>query len=70
MASRVGKYYIVGPADRSYRKGDPDFSLHTVISDESGIPGCVLVENPAGQRFPVPAMLVDQICVIPGRIEE
>jgi hypothetical protein len=63
MATRVGRRYIVGPADRPYVEGDPAFSVHTVIDDHSKVEGCVTVENPAGQRFPVPAALVDDICV-------
>jgi hypothetical protein len=63
MATRVGRRYIVGPADRPYVESDPAFNVHTVVADDSTVPGCVTVENAAGQKFPVPAALVDDICV-------
>ena len=59
--SRVGLCYVTGPAYRPYRPGDRDSNVHRVISDEAVVAGCVTVENEAGQRFPVPASLVDQI---------
>jgi hypothetical protein len=61
MAPRVGRRYIVGPADRPYVEGDPAFNVHTVV-DDSTVEGCVTVENAAGHKFPVPATLVDDIC--------
>ena len=35
----------------------------TVIDDTSSVPGWVTLENPAGQRFPVPEMLADAVVV-------
>jgi hypothetical protein len=67
-ATRVGFWYATGPADKEYRAGDPAFSLHTVISDESEYPGCVLVENGARQRFPVPLSLIDQVASPKGHV--
>jgi hypothetical protein len=52
-----------------YYEGHPAFSLHTVVSDGSGIPGCVTVENSAGQRFPVANILIDEIASPPDRVE-
>ena len=67
-ASRVGFWYATGPADKDYKVGDPAFSIHTVIADESEYPGCVLVENAARQRFPVPLSLIDQVASPKGHI--
>lgn len=61
MTTRVGWWYATGPADQKYYQGHPSFSLHTVVSDQSPIPGCVTVENPAGQQFPVANILIDEI---------
>jgi hypothetical protein len=66
MTTRVGWWYAAGPADQMYYEGHPAFSLHTVVSDGSGIPGCVTVENSAGQRFPVANILIDEIASPPG----
>jgi hypothetical protein len=33
--TRVGYWYTTGPADKEWHAGEPAFSLHTVISDES-----------------------------------
>jgi hypothetical protein len=41
MATRVGRRYIVGPADRPYVEGDPAFKVHTVVDDDSTVEGCV-----------------------------
>ena len=41
--------------------GDPAFSILRVVSDDAEAPGCVTVENAAGQRFPVSASLIDAI---------
>ncbi len=66
--TRVGCWYTSGPADQEYYPGHPDFNLHTVVADESTLPGCVLVENGAGQRFPVHKDLIDQIAAPPERL--
>jgi hypothetical protein len=68
MTTRVGWWYAAGPADQVYYEGHPAFSLHTVVSDGSGIPGCVTVENSAGQRFPVANILIDEIASPPDRV--
>ena len=60
-ATRVGFWYASGPEDRSFVAGDPAFSILRVVSDDAEAPGCVTVENAAGQRFPVPASLIDAI---------
>ena len=49
-----------------YGPGDPAFSLHTVISDKSEFAEHVTVENSAGQQFPVPLSLIDQVASPPG----
>jgi hypothetical protein len=43
MTTRVGWWYATGPADEEYYPGHLAFNLHTVVSDESSIPGCVTV---------------------------
>lgn len=60
-ATRVGRWYASGPEDRSFVAGDPAFSVLRVVSDNAEVPGCVTVENAAGQRFPVSASLIDAI---------
>jgi len=35
--TRVGYWYATGPADMQYTSGDPDFNLHTVVSDTFSI---------------------------------
>lgn len=60
-ATRVGFWYASGPEGRSLVAGDPAFSIFRVVADDAGTPGCVAVENDAGQRFPVPASLIDAI---------
>ena len=67
-ATRVGFWYATGPADKEYRAGDPAFSLHTVISDESNFAEHVTVENAAGQQFPVALALIESIASPPGHI--
>jgi hypothetical protein len=52
--TRVGYWYATGPADKEYSAGDPDFNLHTVVSDTSQFVAHVTVENAGKQRFPVP----------------
>ncbi len=65
--SRVGLCYVQGPANRPYRPGDRAFNVYRVVQDEAAVPVrplcglTVTVENAAGQRFPVPACLIDRI---------
>jgi hypothetical protein len=66
--TRVGYRYATGPADKQYTPGDPDFNLHTVISDTSQFVAHVTVENAGKQRFPVPCSLIDEIAAPPGQI--
>jgi hypothetical protein len=66
--TRVGYWYATGPADKQYTSGDPDFNLHTVISDRSQFVAHVTVENAGKQRFPVPCSLIDEIAAPPGPI--
>ncbi|MGH9615233.1 MAG: hypothetical protein ACRD28_00730 [Acidobacteriaceae bacterium] len=61
MTSRIGMWYVTGPADRSDVPADPEFCVYTVVEDVADVPGCVMVENLAKQRFPVPAELIDEI---------
>ena len=60
-ATRVGRWYAEGPEHCSFVAGDPAFSILRVVSDDAEAPGCVTVENAGGQRFPVPASLIDAI---------
>ena len=60
-ATRVGHWYAMGPEDRTFVAGDPAFCILRVVSDDAAAPGCVTVENAAGQRFPVPIPLIDAI---------
>lgn len=53
--SYVGWWYETGPA-----------SPHRVVSDEHEVPGCVTVENAAGQRVPVSRVLIAQIAAPAG----
>lgn len=64
--TRVGRWYATGPADRLFVPDDPAFAVHRVVSDDATVSGCVTVENPAGQRFPVPIDLVDDIAAPAG----
>ena len=63
--TRVGYWYATGPADEQYTPGDPDFNLHIVVSDKSQFVAHVTVENAAGQQFPVPCSLIDEIATPP-----
>ena len=65
--TRVGYWYATGPADKQYTSGDPDFNLHTVISDTSQFVAHVTVENAGEQRFPVPCSLIDEIAAPQAR---
>ena len=60
-ATRVGRWYAEGPEHRPFVAGDPAFAILRVVSDDAAVPGCVTVENAAGQRFPVPIPLLDAI---------
>ena len=64
--TRVGYWYATGPADKQYTLGDPDFNLHTVISDTSQFVAHVTVENAAAQQFPVPLSLIETIAAPKG----
>ena len=64
----LGYWYATGPADKQYTPGDPDFNLHTVISDTSQFVAHVTVENAGKQRFPIPCSLIDEIAAPPGQI--
>ena len=64
--TRVGYWYATGPADNQYTPGDPDFNLHTVVSDTSQFVAQVTVENAGKERFPVPCSLIDEIAAPPG----
>lgn len=61
MKSRVGMWYPTGPADKEFAAGDPEWNVHTVVSDQSDFPHHVTVENAAGERFPVATLLIDKI---------
>lgn len=63
--TRIGRWYATGPDDRPFAPDDPAFHVYRVVAD-GPVPGCVTVENAAGQRFPVPVSLVDAI-VAPSR---
>ncbi len=63
--TRVGRWYATGPEDRPFAPDDPAFHVHRVVAD-GPVPGCVTVENAAGQRFPVPVSLVDAITAPAG----
>ena len=69
MTTRVGWWYATGPADQEYYPGHPAFNLHTVVSDESPVVGCVTVENSGGQRFPIANILIEEIASPPDRDE-
>ena len=61
MKSRVGMWYATGPVDKEFTAGDPDWNVHTVVSDQSEFLHHVTVENAAGQRFPVAVSLINKI---------
>jgi hypothetical protein len=62
MSTRLGWWYASGPAELEYTAGDSRFNLHTVVADPAlGHDGCVLVENSAGQQFPVDRKIIDLI---------
>ena len=67
-ASRVGFWYATGPAEKEYRPGAPEFSVHTVVSDLSEFPAHVTIENAATQQFPVALALIESIASPPGHI--
>jgi len=64
--TRVGRWYATMPEDRPVTPDDPAFHVYRVVADDAGVPGCVTVENAAGQRFPVPVSLVDAIVAPAG----
>ena len=64
----MGYWYARGPADKEYSAGDPAVNLLTVVSDKSQFVAHVTVENAAGQRFPVPCSLIDEIATPQGQI--
>ena len=66
--TRVGYWYATGPADKQYTPRDPDFNLHTVISDTSQFVAHVTAENAGKLRFPVPCSLIDEIATPQGQI--
>ena len=66
--TRVGYWYATGPADKQYTPGDPDFNVHTVVSDKSQFVAQVTVENAGKQRFPVSCSLIDEIALPAGQI--
>lgn len=51
--SLVGRWYALGPSDRAFDPDDRAFAIHRIVADDHEIAGCVTVENPAGQRFPL-----------------
>lgn len=61
MQSLAGRWYATGPEDREFAVTDPDVAVYRVISDNSDIPGCVLAQAPAGDRFAVARSLVAEI---------
>jgi len=64
--TRVGRWYATMPEDRPVTPDDPAFHVYRVVADDAAVPGCVTVENAAGQRFPVPVSLVDAIVAPAG----
>lgn len=66
--TRLGHWYAEGPGDRPFVAGDPAFSIFRVVSDDAAVPGCVMVKNAAGQRFPVPASLIGEMAA-PTRLQ-
>ena len=59
--TRVGRWYAAGPADRRFTPGDPAFGIYRIVSDSADVPGCVTVEGPGAQRFPLHVALADDI---------
>lgn len=59
--TRIGMWYATGPADKPFDAADPEWNVHRVVADDAGYVGCVMVENGAGQRFPVAGSLIDRI---------
>ena len=64
----MGYWYARGPADKEYSAGDPAVNLLTVVSDKSQFVAHVTVENAAGQQFPAPCSLIDEIVSPAGHI--
>jgi len=64
--THVGYWYATGPTGKQYTPGDPDFNLHTVVSDTSQFVAHGTVENAAGQQFPVPLSLIETIAAPKG----
>jgi hypothetical protein len=56
--THVGYWYATGPADKQYAPGDPDFNLHTVVSDTSQFVAHLTVEKFRQAAVPGP-MLID-----------
>lgn len=63
--SYIGYWYATGPADRQFSPGDPAFSIHYVVSGTSDVPGCVTIQNPGGQRFPLSRTLLERLGPFP-----
>lgn len=58
---RVGMWYAAGTPEQSLTPRNVEWRVHRVVSDESDVKGSVTVESPDGQKFPVPATLIDQM---------
>lgn len=65
----LGRWYATGPENRAFKPTDPGVAVYRVISDTSDVPGCVLVEAPARERFAVARSLVAAISRPAGELE-
>ncbi len=64
--SRVGMYYVEGPADREYIPGAPGFTFMPSSRTPPTSRGCVTVENKSsGETFSVAICLFDEIAARP-----
>ncbi len=64
--TRVGRWYAMGPANRSFVPDDPAFAIFHVVADGAQMPGCVTVLNNEGRRLRVPIDLVYAIVAPAG----
>lgn len=59
----LGRWYALGPEDRAFDPDDPAWAVHRIVAEDHALPGCVTVENPAGQRFPLARAFAERIAL-------
>jgi hypothetical protein len=60
-ASLIGRWYALGPGDTPFHPDNPAWGIYRVVTDDNDLPGCVTIENPAGQRFPLARAFAEKL---------